>query len=221
MVDLPTWLRIPDGFASSGDPVDGNPFQPEDARHQVWRDATRHAEEEWARVNARSFSSLSPDNASDWFATFHTERFSVWAQRGIHVVWSDAAVRHYDKWLVGYANATLAMLTDFFVRNPPPVSADPILLDTRNRLGAQIQHWKAEARRYRGQQEEQQADCELSVSVNPAIGTLSTQSERRAAVDAYIAEVDTKTGKKITRKDIWRSARYQTRSGAGFHSVVG
>jgi hypothetical protein len=39
---------IPDGFASSGDPVDGNPFPPEDALHQVWQDATREAEQKWA-----------------------------------------------------------------------------------------------------------------------------------------------------------------------------
>ena len=156
MADLPTWLRIPDGFASSGDPIDANPFQPEDARHQVWRDATRRAEEECARVNARSFSSLSPDNVYDWFATCPAARFSVWAERGIQVVWTDVALRQYDQWLVRYANASLEMLTEFFARNPPPVSPDPILLNTRNKLGEQVQYWKAEARRYRAEQEDHQ-----------------------------------------------------------------
>jgi len=37
-------------------------------------------------------------------------------------------------------------------------------------------------------------------------------AERRAAVEAYMAEVLEKTGKRITRADIWRSARYKTRT---------
>jgi hypothetical protein len=35
---------------------------------------------------------------------------------------------------------------------------------------------------------------------------------RRAAVDAYIDEVFSKTKKRITRKDIWQSARYESRT---------
>ena len=208
-----------------------------------------------------------------WHATLYAARFNVWAQRGVHVIWSDSAVRHFDGWLVGYANATLAVLTEFFARNPPPGSADPILLDTRNRLAAQIQHWKAEARRYRAEQEEHQRTTEsptaaatsvalagdsdgsatppenrvvdaarpsghvgattaatLPSAQKPAlrtcdqpeperirsehsvIGVLGTAEERRAAVNAYIAEVYAKTEKIITRQDIWKSARYQTRS---------
>jgi len=37
-------------------------------------------------------------------------------------------------------------------------------------------------------------------------------TDRRKAVDAYIEEVFSRTGKRITRKDIWKSARYQTRT---------
>jgi len=36
--------------------------------------------------------------------------------------------------------------------------------------------------------------------------------ERRKAVDAYIKEVLEKTGKRITRADIWKSARYKSRT---------
>lgn len=46
----------------------------------------------------------------------------------------------------------------------------------------------------------------------PAIRALATKADRRAAVDAYIAEVFDRTNEKISRKDIWKSARYRTRS---------
>src|SRR5262249_25657642 len=36
--------------------------------------------------------------------------------------------------------------------------------------------------------------------------------DRRAAVDAYIEEVYKRTGKHITRTDIWKSARYKSRT---------
>ena len=46
----------------------------------------------------------------------------------------------------------------------------------------------------------------------PALKAENSISGRRAAVDAYIAEVGEKTGKQITRADIWRRARFKTRT---------
>lgn len=40
----------------------------------------------------------------------------------------------------------------------------------------------------------------------------SEGKERRAAVDTYIAEVLKQTGKRITRTEIWKHARYKTRT---------
>jgi hypothetical protein len=37
-------------------------------------------------------------------------------------------------------------------------------------------------------------------------------AERRNAVEAYMAEVLEKTGERITRADIWKAARYKTRT---------
>jgi hypothetical protein len=39
-----------------------------------------------------------------------------------------------------------------------------------------------------------------------------TNATRRAEVDAYIEEVFSRTGKRITRTDIWKSARYKSRT---------
>jgi hypothetical protein len=45
-----------------------------------------------------------------------------------------------------------------------------------------------------------------------ARSSLLTAAERRMAVQAYIVEVFEKTEKRITRTDIWKSARYKTRT---------
>ncbi|MGP8244160.1 MAG: hypothetical protein ACLQVN_06540 [Bryobacteraceae bacterium] len=37
-------------------------------------------------------------------------------------------------------------------------------------------------------------------------------ADRRAAVDAYIEDVFNQTKKRITRTDIWKSARYKSRT---------
>jgi len=42
--------------------------------------------------------------------------------------------------------------------------------------------------------------------------TANSVMDRRAAVDAYIDEVFKKTGKRITRTDIWKAARYKSRT---------
>jgi len=159
----PERIRLPETFLSAGDPVDGNPFPMEDARHKVWTDATRRAEEETCRINSRSLSSLTPSNAQDWLPMLIVEKFNVWAERGVHVVWSDGAVRHYDGWLLGYANACIDEVLRFYARYPPPVSAESILINLRNLLGARVQYWKAEARRYRAEQELNRAALPVEV----------------------------------------------------------
>jgi hypothetical protein len=53
---------------------------------------------------------------------------------------------------------------------------------------------------------EQLADTGMHAAVD------RTGLERRAAVDAYIAEVRRETGKEITRTDLWKAAGYRTRS---------
>ena len=51
-----------------------------------------------------------------------------------------------------------------------------------------------------------------SAPTNPATRTEDVATDRRALVDAYIEEVRSKIGKRITRKDIWLKAGYKTRT---------
>jgi hypothetical protein len=140
-------FRLPDSFASVGDPVEGNPFPVDDPLHQVWIGATRKAEEEVCQITSSALSNLTPSTTQDWPATLIIAKFDAWAQRGASVVWSDRAVQHYDQWLVCYANSSLAEVAQSDTFAPPADSVDGSLIDLRNRLGAQVHAWKAVARR--------------------------------------------------------------------------
>jgi hypothetical protein len=148
-------LRIPSTFAAPADPIDENPFPIEDARHKVWKEATAQAEEQVCRIKSGAHDALAPDTAFEWLPAVVVAQFDVWAERGVKVVWSDAAVQHYGGWLVSYANAWLETVAQFYEKNPHPLPghAEGTLLAIRNVLGARVQHWTAEARRYRGEQE--------------------------------------------------------------------
>lgn len=147
-------FRLPESFAQSGDPVDGNPFRDDDPRHDVWRGATQRAEEEVCRINVNAHSALTLDNAHVWQTELSVAKFDTWAKRGVQVIWSDDAVQLYDRWLLAYANSWIEALSQQFASDPPPWSADSNLHYLRDQLGARVQFWKAEARAYRSAQEE-------------------------------------------------------------------
>lgn len=143
-------IQLPKAFASSGDPIDGNPFAPENPRHVAWSEATRVAELEACDLAMRKMSLVSsfadfvehPFSPREWLVAPVVEEFDIWAKRFVHVVWSDVEVRLFDDWLVTYANALMDTLTGFLKRNPPPFDADAQLTDARNSLGARVQYWR-------------------------------------------------------------------------------
>jgi hypothetical protein len=87
----------------------------------VWSEATRRAEEAVSRINVESLSLLTPENAQSWLPSLVVAKFKVWAERGIHVVWSDAAMDHYGRWLVSYANSWLDEVSSYYEREPQPI----------------------------------------------------------------------------------------------------
>jgi hypothetical protein len=151
--DVSGRFRLPETFSQSDDPVDGNPYPHNHPAHDVWADATHRAEAEISQINADAAASLTPDTAHDWMQRLVIAKFSTWAERGVQTVWTDEALRAYERWLVEYANVWIESVSRYFLSHPPPFDADAVLTDLRNRLGAQVQHWKTEARRYRLRQE--------------------------------------------------------------------
>ena len=77
-------------------------------------------------------------------------KFDIWAERGVRVVWDDAAVRGYDKWLESYANDWLELYNEKFSASS---ALDTLLSDLRFRLIAQIELWKSIARRFPAEQQ--------------------------------------------------------------------
>ena len=151
----PNLRQLPEDFASTGDPIDGNPFAHGDVRHRVWSDATRAAEEELFRFTSEYTAETALTKGDNFLDVVTIAKFDAWARRGIHVVWSDSAMQHYDRWLVSYADAWLEEVNRFYESHPPPLSPAGLVLELRTLLMRRVQYWKAEARRYRAAQETQ------------------------------------------------------------------
>src|SRR5215204_4463088 len=91
-------IQLPTDFRSAVDPVDGNPFEPEDARHAAWAAATRAAKEALHRSHAEPVA-LLPTNTSE-SVDFFTNRvvlpaLDAWARRGLSAVSSEQDVHRY------------------------------------------------------------------------------------------------------------------------------
>ena len=176
-------FQLPDNFGSSGDPVDGNPFPPDNPRHAVWAEATRAAEIEVCELNARSMGRMStlaafmeaPLSLYEWLVEPALEKFDIWAKRGIQVVWSDPEVALFDQWLVKGANAWLSEIGLFFERNPAPFPVEMLRTRARNAFAARVQHWKLETRRYR----ELQRAASLKVEQTPETATVGPELKQR------------------------------------------
>ena len=177
----PESFRLPQGYASSGDPIEKNPFPSDDSRHRVWRDATRAAEQEVARIDVDFFACLErverEKNAAEeaggtiaqdslllaaWarakacHLSMFLAKFDAWAKRGTRAISSDQQVEGNDRWLESFANGWIDQVSNRYASNLPPREASELLLALRNALAARVQFWRAEARRYRSEQETQE-----------------------------------------------------------------
>jgi hypothetical protein len=208
MPNLPDLTKLPSNLREPGDPVEGNPFPKGTLEHKVWESSTRQAEEEMSRLLA-SLSAKRPTEPvayCTWLIELCIKKYDIWAKRAIHVVWSDPAVRAYDQWLFNYAESWLRLVNE---KTFVPIPMEFFLNELRLGLIARMQWWKAEARRYLTEQEKHR---EALKAKKVEIAKSDFRTDRRKAVDAYIEEVRQKTGKKITRTDIWKAARYRTRT---------
>ena len=59
---------------------------------------------------------------------------------------------------------------------------------------------------------EPSGDEPTNTAAGPAMNEANNGTDRRKAVDAYIEEVFSRTGKRITRTDIWKSLHYKSRA---------
>ena len=153
-------MKLPESLRSTRDPCDGNPFSDLNPRHAVWAAASRVAEEEVSRVGAQylhgASQSVTLDELADLDLWWAAARFDVWAKRGVCVVWSEPELHAYDEWLFTYAENWLTTL-ESSSRFPTEV-----LGRIRTQIVGRMLYWKAEARRYRAEQEAQTPPVEPS-----------------------------------------------------------
>jgi hypothetical protein len=122
----PDLLNLPAGL-DSPDPIDTNPFPADDPRQRVWQEATIRAEQEVHEANAiyMKMRTEPPESGHPYESLLLTlacygylilATFDAWAFRGLHVVWSDAALSDFDQWLAKYANSWLVSMGAFCLR---------------------------------------------------------------------------------------------------------
>jgi DNA-binding CsgD family transcriptional regulator len=146
----PDLLNLPAGV-NSPDPVEGNPFPEDNPRHREWQDATRLAEQEAKQLNVGFLKLVSESPSGDDVfearrLAYILRRFDIWARRGMQVVWSDAEVKAFDRWLVTHAEAWLQWTKSIL----PPGRLDELRLELIHRL----EFWGAEVRRHVMEQRE-------------------------------------------------------------------
>lgn len=129
---------------SHRDPVEaGNPFPPEDERHQTWDAATRRAKETLVRIDeqldAAEKAGAHPDPYPVRLVALAEARFDVWAARLLTVVQGPEALADYEAWLATYVAHWLAYVADTC---PRVAVADAL----RERLSSRARYWMGEAR---------------------------------------------------------------------------
>jgi hypothetical protein len=152
MADSEDLLKLPPELRSDGDPVEGNPFSEENVWHQVWKDTTREAEDKLhlLQFNLLQSSRGVPEDPTAWRVKLAIAKFDIWAKRNLHVVWDDAGVREYDKWLESYANGWTKLYTDKFSTS---ITLDGLMDALRLQLIERIELWKSIARRFVAEQQ--------------------------------------------------------------------
>lgn len=150
--DSSEWYRLPDRVTGGGDPVDGNPFPPDDPLHAVWREATWRTEEALIRLNLGAVAAWtsSPTGVATRLVV---AKFDAWAERGLCGMWCDRAVMHYNQWLAIYAKTWLDDLGQSYAPATPPIPMDLVIRDVRARLDVRVHHWQAAARARRAAHE--------------------------------------------------------------------
>lgn len=129
---------------SHRDPVEaGNPFPPEDDRHQTWDAATRRAKDTLVRIDEQldAAERMGP-HAEPYpvrLVALAEARFDVWAERLSTVVQNPEALVDYEAWLATYIANWLVYVADTC---PRIAVADEL----RERLSSRARHWVRKAR---------------------------------------------------------------------------
>jgi alkanesulfonate monooxygenase SsuD/methylene tetrahydromethanopterin reductase-like flavin-dependent oxidoreductase (luciferase family) len=212
------------------DPITINPAPVGHPAYEAWERATREAEEKLFRFEAILLAERPPlgDDPGTWLIRGHVGTFQIWAERGLCIVLNHKDARAYEQWLEDYRKAYLKMLKENPSRGTVP---DLLLAVLSDELLRAVRYWSANALEQvavieasRRGREKRLPPTKLNATSEPKPDESSGKhagppanegdgdgTNRRAEVNAYIEEV-AKTGKRITRTDIWKSQGYKSRT---------
>lgn len=146
MPETSSTSRFPESLRSAAaprwshrDPVEaGNPFPPEDGRHQAWDRATCHAKATLVRIdeqlNAAERMGRHADPYPARVVALAEARFDVWAERLSAVVQGPEALADYEAWLTTY----VANWLPYVAETCPRIAFSDEL---RTRLTSRARHW--------------------------------------------------------------------------------
>ena len=66
-------------------------------------------------------------------------RFDVWAERGLHVVWTDGDLYSFDAWLLNYANVLIEKAASTY--QDVDSLSESYFVVLKVRLMARVDHW--------------------------------------------------------------------------------
>jgi hypothetical protein len=173
----------PDLFKSlppDHDPFGRNPFAEQDARHEVWSEATRDA---WVKLHLLRSNLLKnhprrPGAALDaWRIDLVVAKFDIWAKRSVRTVWAVDELPGYDAYLALNANEWMKLFNE---QSSESTDFAGFRAAFQFRLLDRVEFWKGIARAH---VTEQMHTGSLAVSPD---GAMSEQIEK----DTHTALVD-------------------------------
>ena len=212
---------MPDSRKSKpDDPWGQNPFPEGTRAHQIWTDTNLWAKEHLALFLSEMLESMPPEEASskeflDHLLKTQAGIFDIWASAlSKSAVLTDQAAGAFNHLLAELEKAMVAQAYSYHV---PFISKRLLSNEIRIRLSQRKQYWTGKMlKTVREHKEAHRASTAATVvetrpEVVPAVNA-ENGVDRHAAVDSYIEEVFRRTGRRITRTEIWKSARYKSRT---------
>jgi hypothetical protein len=129
---------------SPEDVLGRNPFPSSDARHEMWKTATRRAETELAALKSDLLKTrcMSAPELAICQIRRSVGTFDIMARRELEVTWGDANIKHYDRFLSAYSEAWVKLAESQPFMHPIEV------LELRMQLMQSVEHWKSQVRSF-------------------------------------------------------------------------
>ena len=202
-------------------------LSPEDPRYKPWQLIIGVLQRDQSNANGNFIANFKARGAENAVLTLVDQKYDACGQVGMMLAENVAKAQDVAEILTEVVEPTLAAFGPMFqVCEQHGMSADALLTQARIRLMARMEHWKAKVfeRGLKGELhalkkcstettpdnlQEADDDTEPSGTESADAAGAAEAERRRAAIDGFMAAVAEKTGRKITRKDIWTVAGYK------------